>query len=124
MRLSLSIAQLLKDAPVDSGQWSGGGSSSVLIVLFLLLIGSSIAAWIFFKRGAFPRMKGGEQLQIVETRALGGRQFLVVAHHGDQKFLLGVCPGRIDYLCSLNNVPEVGSDEAFETILQEENPPN
>ncbi|MCZ6674854.1 MAG: flagellar biosynthetic protein FliO [Verrucomicrobia bacterium] len=124
MTLPFIIADLLKDAPLNSGGWSGGGSSSVLIVLFLLLIGSSFAVWIFFKRGTFTRMKGGEQLQILETRALGGRQFLLVARHSNQKFLLGVCPGRIDYLCPLESGSDFDSDETFETVLQEKNSPN
>lgn len=124
MSFPVVIAQLLKDTPVDSGGWSGGGGGSVLIVLLLLLIGSSVAVWFYFKRGTFPRMKGGEQLQILETRALGGRQFLVVGRHGDQKFLLGVCPGRIDYLCPLETVSEGDPNESFDSVLQSKNSPN
>lgn len=124
MTLPVVIAQLLQDAPVDTSGWSGGGSSAVLVVLFVLLIGCSIAVWFYIKRGAFPRLKGGDQLKILETRVLGGRQFLVVAQHGTQKFLLGVCPGRIDYLCPLEGGSELDSDQSFETVLQEENSPN
>lgn len=114
-----AIAQLLKDAPADPGGWSGGGSGSVVVVLFLILVGSSVAVWLFLKRGGFPRLKGGEHLEILETRALGGRQFLVVARHHDQQFLLGVCPGRIDYLCSLENESGEASPNSFDALLEQ-----
>ena len=124
MTFPIFIADLLLDGPANSGGWNEGGSSSVLIVLLLLLIGSSVAVWVYIKRGPFPKMKGGEQLQILETRALGGRQFLIVAGHADQKFLLGVCPGKIDYLCPLDNISEVDSNESFEAVLEQKNPTN
>ena len=120
MTFPVVIAQLLQDAPSESVSFGGGGGS-VLVVLFVLLVGCSVAVWFFIKRGTFPRMKGGENLQILETRVLGGRQFLVVGKHGDQKFLLGVCPGRIDYLCPLDMDAEVNVAGSFETVLQEKN---
>jgi flagellar protein FliO/FliZ len=43
------------------------------------------------------------QLAVEETRSLGNRQFLVVASYQDKKFLIGVCPGRIDLLSALNS---------------------
>lgn len=119
MTLAPIFAQLLKDAPEKTDVWSGGGGGSVLVVLFLLMVGAIVAIWIFMKRGAFPRLKGGEHLQILETRALGGRQFLVVARHHDQTFLLGVCPGRIDYLCSLESLPGNDLKKSFESVLQD-----
>ena len=48
------------------------------------------------------------QLTIDETRSLGSRQYLVVASYQDKKFLLGVCPGRIDLLSAL---PEKSAEE-------------
>jgi flagellar protein FliO/FliZ len=48
-----------------------------------------------------PQLKGERKLNINETRMLGNRQFLVVAQYEDRKVLLGVCPGRIEYLCTL-----------------------
>jgi flagellar protein FliO/FliZ len=41
-------------------------------------------------------------LAIDETRSLGNRQYLVVASYEGKKFLIGVCPGRIDMLSSLD----------------------
>ena len=51
---------------------------------------------------AMQRNKGERKLNISETRGLGARQFLVVAEYENRKMLLGVCPGRIDYLCTLS----------------------
>ena len=42
------------------------------------------------------------KLTVAETRSLGNRQYLVVADYEGRKFLLGVCPGRIDLLSSLD----------------------
>ena len=38
---------------------------------------------------------------VAETKSLGNKQYLVVASYGDQKFLLGVCPGKIELLSEL-----------------------
>jgi flagellar protein FliO/FliZ len=46
---------------------------------------------------------------------LGNRQFLVVAEYEQRKMLIGVCPGRIEYLCTLSGVepefPRLPSEE-------------
>jgi flagellar protein FliO/FliZ len=60
-------------------------------------------AWLL--RNGLPSMqrnRGERKLNITETRGLGARQFLVVAEYENRKVLLGVCPGRIDYLCTLS----------------------
>jgi flagellar protein FliO/FliZ len=41
-------------------------------------------------------------LAVDETRSLGNRQYLVVASYEGKKFLLGVCPGRIEMLSALD----------------------
>ena len=37
-------------------------------------------------------------------RPLGNRQFLIVVGYDDTRMLLGVTPGKIDYLCPLDSV--------------------
>jgi flagellar protein FliO/FliZ len=59
-------------------------------------------------------MKGERKLQIAETRMLGNRQFLIVAEYEDRKMLIGVCPGRIDYLCTL-----AGAEPEFPNLSPE-----
>ena len=92
------------------------GLTQALGCLFLLvaLFGGGIYLVkngnVFFK----PGNKGLRKLVISETRMLGNRQFLVVAEYDDRKMLIGVCPGRIDYLCPLG-----ARDDTFSTVLPE-----
>jgi len=84
------------------------------LTAFALLGGGG---WYLIKRGALPRpfSKSDGKLRVLETRVLGNRQFLVVAEYGEAKMLLGVCPGRIDYL-----TPLAGHPLATEEDLQPE----
>ena len=77
--------------------WQIAGYLGGMVVLF------AGGAWLL--RNGLPSMqrsKGERKLNVSETRGLGARQFLVVAEYENRKVLLGVCPGRIDYLCSLS----------------------
>ena len=47
--------------------------------------------------------RGERRLVVAETRALGNRQYLVVAAYDDKRYLLGVCPGRIEMLAPLDS---------------------
>lgn len=80
------------------------------IVAILLLLGAGL---ILFYRGNGgwgalggwrPGARGVRKLNVEETRALGQRQFLAVVEYEGRKMLLGVCPGRIDYLCPLDGM--------------------
>ena len=81
-----------------------GGSTGQLSLYLVLLLGL-LAGGAYLLRNGFtifqPKLKGERKLQISETRMLGNRQFLVVAEYEGRKMLLGVCPGRIDYLSTL-----------------------
>lgn len=74
----------------------------------LLLLGAAAAAaggfYLWRQRQAGTGgLNGAERrLAIAESRSLGNRQYLVVADYGGKKFLLGVCPGRIDLLSPLD----------------------
>ena len=87
----------------------------VIGCFFLLLI--MLAAGIYFVKSGTLFLKtknnGERKLNISEMRMLGNRQFLVVAEYEDKKMLIGVCPGRIDYLCPLG-----GTDEAYSNDLE------
>ena len=88
-------------------------------MVYFLLIVALLAGGLYLTRNGFGIMtqksKGERKLVISETRTLGNRQFLIVAEYENRKMLLGVCPGRIDYLSTLAG----GSDETFSTELQD-----
>ena len=60
-----------------------------------------------------------QRLAIEETRALGNKQFLAVAAYGERKVLLSVCPGRIDFLCRLDDGPAPSASPAAEPSRRE-----
>ncbi|MEI6714537.1 MAG: flagellar biosynthetic protein FliO [Verrucomicrobiota bacterium] len=75
------------------------------IVAILILLGAGLL--VLFKGGYVGGLRSGgkvaKKLQIEETRMLGHRQYLVVAEYEGRRMLIGVCPGRIDYLCPLDS---------------------
>ena len=89
------------------------------VVTILVLLAAGLA--LLF-RGSLPMAfaagsKGQRKLHIEETKSVGNRQYLLVAEYEGRRFLLGVCPGRIDYLSGLDSdpAPPAGS---FQELLQ------
>lgn len=83
---------------------AGASLSSVSLFLGLALAGAG--GWLLWRnRRATPIGRDQRLLAIDETRSLGNRQFLVVASYEGKRFLLGVCPGRIDLLSPLDGAP-------------------
>jgi flagellar protein FliO/FliZ len=81
-----------------------------MITVLVALLLAAVAAWLFKRNRRSPA--AGRDLRLLaidETRSLGNRQYLVVASYEDKKFLLGVCPGRIDLLSSLHE--ESGAED-------------
>ena len=79
---------------------AGGSLGNVTLVIGLVL--AAVGGWLVLRgRRGSPRTADGRALAIEETRSLGNRQYLVVASYAGKKFLLGVCPGRIDHLAAL-----------------------
>jgi flagellar protein FliO/FliZ len=79
---------------------TGPGLGSVTLFVGLAL--AAVGTWLVWRgRNGAPVGRDLRQLAIQETRSLGNRQFLVVASYQDKKFLLGVCPGRIEMLAPL-----------------------
>jgi len=88
-------------APVRSA-----GSNATLLLLALVAAGAG--GWLLWRQRRSPHGLNGREvrkLAIAESRSLGNRQYLVVADYDGRKFLLGVCPGRIDLLSPLDGNP-------------------
>ena len=76
--------------------------SSMSLVFGVILAGAG--GWMVWRnRRGVPVGRDLRALAIDETRSLGNRQFLVVASYEGKKFLIGVCPGRIDMLSPLDS---------------------
>jgi len=82
------------------------GSNATLLLLALAAAGAG--GWLLWRQRRSPQGLNGRdarKLAIAESRSLGNRQYLVVADYDGRKFLLGVCPGRIDLLSPLEGNP-------------------
>lgn len=89
------------NAPVV-GRASGPGVPLLPIAVLCAVAGG----WLYWRHRKNPAGAGARserRLVIAETRPLGNRQHLVVADYEGRKFLLGVCPGRIDLLSRLDD---------------------
>jgi flagellar protein FliO/FliZ len=94
-------------------------SHNLQFALYLAALLGLFAGGAYLIRNGFtvfqPKAKGDRKLVISETRVLGNRQFLIVAEYESRKMLLGVCPGRIDYLCTLaepeREFPQIGPEK-------------
>jgi flagellar protein FliO/FliZ len=94
------------ESPAGAGHSSGYGSGILVVALLLAAAGG----WLFWRGRATPAgTVNVRKLAIAETKSLGNRQYLVVAAYEDKKFLLSVCPGKIELLTSLDNTPPVKS---------------
>jgi len=79
------------------------GSNATL--LLLALAAAVAGGWLLWRQRRSPQgllNREARKLAVTETRSLGNRQYLVVADYDGRKFLLGVCPGRIDMLSPLD----------------------
>ncbi len=90
----------------------GAASSLNSVTLVLGLALAAAGGWMVLRhrRGA-PVGRTQRALAVDETRSLGNRQYLVVASYEGKKFLIGVCPGRIDLLAPLDGSPAVRRTE-------------
>jgi len=87
------------DAAAPVADHAGGGGTW----LFAAAVFGATGAFFVWKRlRAAPARSRATSLVVEETRALGNRQFLVVAVCQGRRFLLGVAPGSIQLLSPLD----------------------
>jgi flagellar protein FliO/FliZ len=94
-------SKLSSHSPVSTG---GTGTGALTMVGVAALAGTG--GWLLWRsraKGMNQFSRAPRNLAVEETRSLGNRQYLVVASYQDKKFLIGVCPGRIDLLSALDN---------------------
>lgn len=90
----------------------GAASSLNSVTLLLGLALAAAGGWMVLRhRRGTPVGRTQRALAVDETRSLGNRQYLVVASYEGRKFLIGVCPGRIDLLAPLDGSPAVRRPE-------------
>ncbi len=93
-------SEAAKTADAAAATHSPGYGSGILVVALLL---AGAGGWLFWRGRATPAgTLNARKLAIAETKSLGNRQYLVVAAYEDKKFLLSICPGRIELLTSLD----------------------
>jgi flagellar protein FliO/FliZ len=91
------------NAPAEGAAGRSGGYTTVLVAALLL---AGAGGWLFWRGRTGPGAAAAvRKLAIAETKSLGNRQFLLVASYDDKKYLLSVCPGRIDLLTQLEGPP-------------------
>ena len=81
---------------------------------YITLLAALAGAVVYLIKFGIPlhrnRSKEERKLNVLEMRPLGNRQFLVVIGYEDTRMLLGVTPGKIDYLCPLDSSTVANSD--------------
>ena len=89
------------------------GANPVATSFFYLIIlgGVSYAAYLHWRQKKIPTLNNtkGASLDILTTRPLGNRQFLVVVRYKEKDVLLGVGQGFITHLESTPNSAEGSS---------------
>ncbi len=108
-------------AEMDIALPANGSSLATVVVLLVLMAGAATASWIFIRRGGLIRATTSSNLKLLESRALGSRQFLMVVDYCGQKSLLGVCPGRINFLCSLDEKSKEKLSGNFSSLVNDLN---
>ncbi|MFA6286555.1 MAG: flagellar biosynthetic protein FliO [Opitutaceae bacterium] len=84
-------------APARSSSGPGGATWAFMAVAGL----GAVSFWVWRRRGRASFLRQGS-ITIEDTRALGNRQFLVVASCDGRRFLLGVAAGGIQLLSPLD----------------------
>jgi flagellar protein FliO/FliZ len=97
------------------GERPSSGGSSVLV--FVALVGLAAGGlWLWRRRHPATLARRGAGIVIEDTRALGNRQFLVVAGVDGRRFLLGVAPGSIRLLSPLDSASGEPADADDEDL--------
>ncbi len=88
---------------------------------YITLLAALAGAVVYLIKFGIPlhrnRSKEERKLNVLEMRPLGSKQFLVVIGYEDTRMLLGVTPGKIDYLCTLDSPS--GANRDFSVLVDD-----
>jgi flagellar protein FliO/FliZ len=90
-------------APASAAPGSPGWSSLASVLGAILAAAGGWLIWSRYRGREAWAGRSDRLLSVSETRPLGNRQYLVVAAYGRRRFLLGVCPTRIELLSPLDD---------------------
>lgn len=90
------------EAPVQAPSAAGGNLLAMTGALLLVVVLIFVLGWVVknFMHGRITG-RGGQSLKVVEQLAVGARERLVVVEFGHRRLLLGMVPGRISRLDSV-----------------------
>ena len=74
--------------------------SLILVVVLILAV-----AWLLKRFGGFSATTSGN-MKIIEALSMGTRDRIVLLQVGEQQVLLGVSPGKVEMLCTLEKPVE------------------
>ena len=113
--------------PASSGTFdvTPGVDAIGKLFLYFAIIAALGGATVYISRHGIPFRRSSinqdRKLEILEMRQLGNKQFLVVVGYEDTRMLLGVTPGKIDYLCPLDaSAPD---EQTFGALMADHNKP-
>ena len=112
---------LATPAPLRASPPAPGLEELGRLLGYITLLAALAGAAIYLIKFGLPlrrgRSKEERKLQVLEMRPLGNRQFLIVVGYEETRMLLGVTPGKIDYLCPLDST--AASQRDFSTLMSE-----
>jgi len=104
-----AFAEEQKTAPVDplaaETLWRVFGSLGLILVAIFGLV------WLLRRSGTMTRGRSGK-MQVVDVLSLGQRERLVLVSVGGQQLLLGVAPGRVQAVHTIDTPYEEGTDSS------------
>jgi len=98
-------------APADTPATPARPAESNRLLIVLAVAAAAAGGWMLWRQrqGGGAAAGAARKLSIAESRPLGNRQHLLVVDYDGRKFLLGVCPGRIELLTPLEGGKKDGA---------------
>lgn len=102
-----ALARPAMQPVLDTGSIAQLATSLVLVVALIIVL-----AWLYRRFGGGQLAQSGI-MKIVAGISLGARERVVLMQVGEQQVLLGVSPGRVQMLCSLDKPVTVAEAAAL-----------